>query len=596
MRSKRAGWLNGLRLGILMAAGLSTAAAAGTYELTIGETEVSFSGDNAKAFAVNGEVPGPLLRFKEGEDVTIHVTNTLDVPTSVHWHGLLLPGDMDGVPGFNGFPGIAPGETFTYRFPIRQAGTYWYHAHSAYQEQEGVYGPLVIDPKGADPVKADREHVIFLSDWTDERGAQVHANLKAMPDYYNYAQNTLLGFFREASEEGFSETLAERAAWGEMRMMPSDIADVSGYTFLMNGQPERTPWAGTFKPHERVRLRLINGSAMTYFDFRIPGHKLQVVQADGQNVEPVSVDELRIAVAETYDVIVTPHSAAPLQLIAEAMDRSGFALGTLSTDGAPANLPRPEQRPRGELAMSDMGMNHAGMDHGSMDQGDMDHGSMDHSQMPHDAMPQEEMSHTMDHGSMNHGEMDHEAMGHEAMGHGKMDHGAMPMKNDGAPPSALSRDHELVPSVGAPEGARVLSYADLRALEDNDDLRAPMREIEVRLGGTMERYLWTINGKKFSEAEPIKLNYGERARLTFINESMMNHPMHLHGMFVELENGQPREKQPRKHIVNVGPGRSYSVEITADEPGEWAFHCHLLYHMASGMMRKVVVAELPEGA
>mgnify|MGYP003700503585 CR=1 FL=1 len=454
MRIKYAGWLKGLGLGITMAAGLSTAAAAGTYKLTIGETEVSFSGNKAQAFAVNGEVPGPLLRFEEGEEVTIHVTNTLDVPTSVHWHGLLLPGDMDGVPGFNGFPGIAPGETFTYRFPIRQAGTYWYHAHSAYQEQEGVYGPLVIDPKGADPVKADREHVIFLSDWTDERGAQVHANLKAMPDYYNYAQNTLFDFFREASEEGFSETLAERAAWGEMRMMPSDIADVSGYTFLMNGQPERTPWAGTFKPHERVRLRLINGSAMTYFDFRIPGHKLQVVQADGQNVEPVSVDELRIAVAETYDVIVTPHSAAPLQLVAEAMDRSGFALGTLSTDGAPANLPRPQQRPRGELAMSDMGMHHAGMDQGDMDHGSMDHSKMDHSQMSHDALPQEDMSHTMDHGSMNHGEMDHEAMGHETMDHGKMGHGAMPMKNDSVPPSALSRDHELVPGVGAPEGAR----------------------------------------------------------------------------------------------------------------------------------------------
>ena len=544
----------------LAAAFFAEPALATEYNLTIGETKVNFTGDERTAIAVNGEVPAPLLRFQEGEEAVIHVTNTLDVPTSVHWHGLLLPGEMDGVPGFNGFPGIAPGETFTYRFTVRQSGTYWYHAHSEYQEQEGLYGAMILDPKAGDPAAYDREHVIFLSDWTDEKGAEVHANLKSMPDYYNYAQRTVFDFFDHVQEEGFGAALQDRLDWGEMRMMPTDIADVSGYTFLMNGKTDEERWTGTFKPGERVRLRLINGSAMSYFDFRIPSMKLGVVQADGQNIHPVMVDELRIATAETYDIIITPEDDTPLQIIAEAMDRTGFALGELTADGKPARLPRPAQRERALLTMADMGVRH------EMQGGHQGHGAS--APAPHD-------------GHADHGAHKNHAMPEKHEGHGN--HGAMPA------PEKESFNHRLSPPVGAPEGARVLSYADLKALEHNDDLRAPQREIEVRLGGNMERYLWTINGKKFEDAKPIELHYGERVKLTFINESMMNHPMHLHGLFVELENGQPREMQPRKHIVNVGPGRRYSVEITADEPGEWAFHCHLSYHMATGMFRKVIV-------
>lgn len=523
------------------------------YTLSIGEIGVNFTGTPSRGLAVNGQVPGPPLRFIEGEDVVIHVTNRLDVMSSIHWHGLLLPPEMDGVPGIS-FDGIPPGETFTYRFPLRQAGTYWYHSHSAYQEQQGVYGPLIIEPRRADPAPFDREHTIVLSDWLDTDPADVHANLKSMSDYYNYAQRTVGDFFDFASAEGLSAATNERLAWGNMRMTPTDLSDVSGYTFLLNGQTNDRPWFGDMKPGERVRLRFINAGAMSYFDVRIPGLKMTVVEADGQAVRPVSVDEFRIAVAETYDVIVEPKEDDAYQIIAEAMDRSGFAIGQLSgTQGALVILP--PQRKRHLLTMDDMGGEHAGMDRAQ-----------------HRADTNENTS-----------DMDHSTMDHAAMGH------AMPM-GMGIPP--VTRDNEHVPPMDAPEGTRVLTYQDLVALTPNDDLREPDRELTMTLGGNMERYIWTLNGDKFSEATPIYLDYGQRVRITYVNDTMMNHPMHLHGMFVELENGQPPANRPRKHIVNVGPGRRYAVTFTADEAGEWAFHCHLLYHMASGMMSKVVVSRV----
>jgi len=527
-------------------------ALAGEYALSIGEIDVNFTGTPAQALAVNGQVPGPPLRFTDGEDVVIHVTNTLEVMSSIHWHGLLVPPDMDGVPGIS-FGGIPPGETFTYRFPIRQTGTYWYHSHSAYQEQQGVYGPLVIEPAGADPAPFDRAHIIVLSDWLDEEPSEVHANLKSMSDYYNYAQRTAGDFFNLASDEGLEAAVDERLAWGNMRMTPTDLSDVSGYTFLMNGQNNADPWAGQFKAGERVRLRFINAAAMSYFDVRIPGLKMTVIEADGQAVVPVPVDEFRIAVAETYDVIVEPEAETSYAIIAEALDRSGFALGSLSANTGTAIAP-PSPRSRGLLSMSDMGGEHVGMDHSQSNAGA-------------DETPSA---------------MDHTAMDHAAMGH------TMPPM---AAPS-VTRDNEHVPPVDAPAGARVLSYQDLEALEPNDDLRDPDQELTITLGGNMERYIWTLNGDKFSEATPIYLEYGARVRITYVNDTMMNHPMHLHGMFVELENGKPPETRPRKHIVNVGPGRRYSVTFTADEAGEWAFHCHLLYHMASGMMSKVVVSRV----
>ena len=544
---------------------MTGAANAGEYTLSIDETRVNFTGNEADALAINGTIPAPLLRFTDGEDVTIHVTNNLDESSSIHWHGLLLEPEMDGVPGIS-FDGIPPGETFTYRFKVRQTGTYWYHSHSGYQEQEGIYGPMIIDPKGPDPVAYDREFVVLLSDWKDDDPADVHANLKASSDYYNYAQRTVFDFFDDVAEKGLGATVDDRLAWGEMRMMPTDLSDVSGYTFLTNGQTTEAPWTGQFVPGERVRLRFINGAAMSYFDVRIPGLQMEVVQTDGQNVVPVTVDEFRIAVAETYDVIVTPQEAGPYQILAESIDRTGFAAGVLSTQEGIGSVTLPPSRPRSLLTMADMGMDHGAMADEAGTQNPMDHAAMGHD------MPSKST-------------MDHAAMGHDMPSQGTMDHAAM---GHGGP---VSND-VFSPPVGAPEGAKVLTYADLAALEPNTDLREPGREIVVRLGGNMERYIWTLNGEKFADADPIMLRYGERVKLTFINETMMNHPMHLHGMFVELDNGQPTETQPRKHVVNVGPGRTYSVDITADEAGEWAFHCHLMYHMSSGMFRKVVVAKL----
>ena len=532
----------------------SLQAQAGEYNLTIAREDVNITGNSVKKITVNGTIPGPILRFKEGEDVTIHVTNKLDEDTSVHWHGLLLPGEMDGVPGFNGFPGIKPGETFTYRFKIRQDGTYWYHAHSMGQEQDGHYGSIVIAPKGKDPVQADRDYVVLLSDFHDEDSWDIMSNLKMSSEYYQYARRTVGDFFDDAKERGFGKAWENAKMWGEMRMLPTDLSDVTGYTFLTNGKTPEQNWTGIFKPGERVRLRFINASAMSFYDVRIPGLKMQVVSADGQNVEPVPVDEFRFGVAETYDVIVTPKEDKAYTIVAEPIDRTGFALGTLAPrEGMRGEIP--QARERALLTMADMGMNH--------NMGNMDMSGMDHSKMNQD-MP-----------------MDHAAMGH-----------AMPSDesmNKIAEESGWAK-------AGTPPGDKALSYADLRYLGIQKDTREAEREILVRLGGNMERYIWTINGKKYADSGPINLNYGERVRLKFVNDTMMAHPMHLHGMFVQLENGQPAEKLPNKHTVIVPPGQSYSVLLTADEPGEWAFHCHLLYHMMAGMMNKVIVAKLDPSA
>ena len=532
---------------------------AGEYRLTIDRQTVNVTGKPVQSLTINGQVPGPTLRFKEGEDVTIHVTNRLREDTSVHWHGLLLPGQMDGVPGLNGYPGIKPGQTYTYRFKIRQAGTYWYHSHSGTQEQAGLYGALVIDPATPDVVQAARDYVVVLSDFTSEDSDEILRNLKNDAGYYNYGKRTLGDFFDDARRDGFWGALRDRLDWGDMRMDPTDLSDVSGYTFLVNGKSPAQNWSGLFTPGERVRLRFVNASAMSYFDVRIPGLKMIVIQADGQNIQPVPVDEFRIAVAETYDVIVVPQDMA-YTIMAEPIDRSGYARGTLAPrEGMSA--PIPQLRPRTVLNMSDMGMAHGmgdmkGMDHGSGDMKGMDHGGGD--------------MQGMDHGGMS-----------------GMDHGAKPKQPSG-PPRGWA-------DAGTPPGMKALRYADLKSLVPQKDTRPAAREIVVRLGGNMERYIWTLNGRKASEADPIELQYGERVKLTFVNESMMAHPMHLHGMFVQLVNGQPADRLPNKHVVNVAPGSSYSVMLTADEPGEWAFHCHLLYHMNSGMVTKVVVARMSAG-
>jgi CopA family copper-resistance protein len=511
---------------------------AGTYNLSIGEKTINVTGQNRPALAINDAIPGPVLRFKEGEDLIINVKNTLDVDTSIHWHGLILPFQQDGVPGIS-FDGIKPDTTHTYRFPAQQSGTYWYHSHSGLQEQSGVYGSIVIEPKKREPFRFDREHVVVLSDWQDTKPEKVLGNLKKMSDYYNYSQRTVGDFFSDVSKMGFAAAVEDRNMWGDMRMTPTDIADVSGYTFLVNGKNSDQNWTGLFKPGERVRLRFVNASAMTYFDVRIPGSKMTVVQADGNNVLPVSVDEFRIAVAETYDVIVRLKDDKAYTLFAESMDRTGFVRGTLAPrKGMSANVPAPRKRPL--LSMSDMGM-----DHGDMDQGAMK---------------------GMDHGSM-------KGMDHSKMGGPKSDPFYAP--GSGLMPKAAN-------------GGKFLSYAHLKAQKPLYKPRKPTREITIRLTGNMERYFWSINDRKYSEAEPIRLKYGERVRFKFINETMMTHPMHLHGMWTILDNGS-KKWNPIKHVVSVAPGTTVYTETEVDAPGKWAFHCHLIYHMATGMFREVIV-------
>ncbi|ANG61045.1 copper oxidase [Marinobacterium aestuarii] len=533
-------------------------AMAGTYDLVIDEQIVNITGKDKKAMTINGQLPGPTLRFKEGEDVTINVTNRLDVDSSIHWHGILLPYQMDGVPGIS-FDGIKPGETFSYQFPIKQSGTYWYHSHSGFQEQEGVFGSIVIEAEKREPFKVDREYVVMLSDWSDETGDQIFANLKAQSDYYNYSQQTAGDFFDDVKTKGWSAAFKDRLSWGSMRMMPTDIADVSGYTFLMNGKAPETNWTALFEKGERIRLRFINGSAMSYFDVRIPGLEMTVVQSDGNNVQPVTVDEFRIAVAETYDVIVRPREDKAFTIFAESVSRTGYARGTLAPrEGMAAEVP--EQRDSQLLTMSDMSMaSMGGMDHSSM-AGMENMKGMDHSKMA----GMEGMA------------------GMEAMDHSKMMMGASSANSDYAPGSGLAPE--------AANGGKFLVYADLKAQTPFADYREPDREIELRLTGNMERYFWSINGIKYSDAEPVRLKMGERVRIKFVNDTMMMHPMHLHGMWMQLDKGNGRFN-PLKHTVNVAPNTTLTVDVPVDALGQWAFHCHLMYHMAAGMFRKVIVEE-----
>ena len=566
---------------------------AGEYSLTVDRVTIDTGDFRKQGIGYNGASPGPILRFREGEDVTIHVTNNLDEPTSVHWHGLILPYQMDGVPGLS-YPGIAPGETFTYRFPIKQSGTYWFHSHSGFQEPDGAYGAIVIEPQGREPFRYDREYVVQLTDKHPHSGDRIMRNLKSSADYYNRQQQTVGDFWRDSRERGLAATLKDRLMWGDMRMMSSDIEDVQGFTGLINGKGPEQNWTGLFKPGERVRLRLINSSAMTYFDVRLPGLKMTAVQADGNNVQPVTVDELRIGVAETYDVIVQPKEDQAYTLFAESMGRSGFARGTLAPrEGMQGEIPA--LRPAPLLTMADMGMAHAGMDHGDM--AGMDHSGMNHGDMAgmdHSGMNHGDMA-GMDHRGTSHGDM--AGMDHSGMNHGDMagmDHGGMNHGEAAALPADpfYAEGSGLIPQ--AYNDGRFLSYADLRAQKPLYEDREPTREIELRLTGNMERYIWSINGIKESDAEPIRLQYGERVRFKFVNETMMTHPMHLHGMWSILDVGAD-QWNPVKHVISVAPGTTVYMETEVDAPGKWAFHCHLSYHAAAGMFRTVIVEGGPEG-
>jgi CopA family copper-resistance protein len=540
-------------------------------DLAIGSTGVTIDGRAGMAQTVNGSIPGPLLRFREGDTAVIRVRNDLADDTSIHWHGILLPPGMDGVPGVS-FDGIPADTTFRYEYLIRQTGTYWYHSHSGFQEQLGVYGPLILDPAGPDPIESDREFVVMLSDWTFEDPHSVMANLKKQSGYYNYQRRTVAGLF------GADSGISDRLAWGKMRMDATDLADVTGhtYTYLMNGMGPESNWTGLFKPGERVRLRFINASAASFMDVRIPGLRMTVVQADGQNIVPVTVDEFRMGIAETYDVIVEPTADQAYTVFAESMDRSGYARGTLTpAEGMAAEVP--ELRARPVRTMAAMGM--FGMDMGSGDEGggmQMDMGP-DAAPMTGDSMAGHNMA----------GMAGMADQGDGVVMHPPDDHGP---GNTSIPMATKPQMDE--PGIGlGDDGWTVLTYADLRRSDMSMDMRPPMREIELHLTGNMERYMWSFDGKKFSQAkDPIMMKLGERLRIVFINDTMMEHPIHLHGMWMEPENGHGA-MSARKHTVNVKPAERLPVLITPNDLGDWAFHCHILYHMDAGMFRVVRVVE-----
>ncbi|WP_457598715.1 copper resistance system multicopper oxidase [Hydrogenimonas sp.] len=528
------------------------------FFLTIDPTVVNVTGKAVVATAVNGMLPGPTLRWREGEEVTIHVTNNLSVSSSIHWHGIILPAEMDGVPDIS-FPGIAPGETFTYRFRINQSGTFWYHSHSGFQEQTGLHGAIVIDPKESEPFAYDREYVVSLFDWSDEKPESIYRKLKIRSDYYNFHRRTIGDFFEEVKEKGFRAAFQGRKMWNEMRMSDRDLADITGYTytFLMNGRTDRQDWRALFRSGERVRLRFINQSAMTNFDVRIPGLKMRVVAADGNPVKPVEVDEFRIGVAETYDVIVEPQERAYC-LFAQSMDRSGFVAGTLAPD-AVSTAPRPKMDAPQPLTMADMGMGDwkegvvgAGMAHGMKME-----------------RPKRAMQRPNEHPWP-----------------------VTPLPIRWGPETTMrAKDPRYRlddPGVGLRRnGRRVLTYADLKSYRSTADDPMPEREIVLHLTGNMERYMWSINGIRYAESEPLRFHYGERLRVTFINDTMMYHPMHLHGLWSDLETGD-ESHLVRKHTVLVQPGSKISYRVTVDARGAWAYHCHMLFHML-GMFRKVEV-------
>ncbi|MEP1471668.1 MAG: copper resistance system multicopper oxidase [Halieaceae bacterium] len=543
------------------------------FALDIGYRAVNFTGVERLATTVNGGVPGPVLRWREGDRVTLDVRNHLSEDTSIHWHGMILPTDMDGVPGMS-FAGIKPGESFRYEFDVRQCGTYWYHSHSGFQEQTGLYGAIVIEPREAEPFPADREHVLLLSDWTDDDPASVYARLKKLSHYYNFQERTVADTWQEIRERGVSATWRDRKMWNQMRMSDSDLADVTGYTYtyLMNGVTPADGWRGAFERGETVKLRFINGSAMSIFDVRIPGLKMQVIASDGQPVEPVTVDEFRIGTAETYDVLVEPDHDSAYTIFAQTLDRTGFARGTLTPDPSlVAEVPLMDPAPT--LGPTDMGMG----------------GHTGHS--THFAKADADASHSHSH---NHNDIVG-GVGLAAAGGGskaRITHGS----EEFGPHVDMRAENPVSgiddPGVGLRHhqhhyGRRVLNYADLKSLNPTEDPRDPTREIQLHITGNMSRYMWSFNGVKFADAEPIELAFGERVRFHLVNDTMMTHPIHLHGLWSELETGDGAAL-PRKHTVLVQPGKTASYLVSANAVGRWAYHCHMQFHMM-GMMREVKV-------
>jgi CopA family copper-resistance protein len=574
-----------------------------SFNLDIGYLAVNYTGKTRQATAINGSVPAPVLRWKEGARVQLNVHNHMAVDSSIHWHGIILPTGMDGVPGLS-FNGIKPGASFEYAFDVNQSGTYWYHSHSGFQEQTGLYGAIVVEPKQAAPYQYDKDYVVMLSDWSDQAPEDIYADLKKLPHIYNINERTLGDLASDVKSKGLGGALNNRAMWNNMRMSDTDLSDVTGkiYTFLMNGQTPADGWVGQFKKGEKILLRFINGSAMTFFDVRIPGLKMTVVASDGQYVQPVTVDEFRIGVAETYDVIVEPSTEQAYTLFCQAIDRSGYARGTLSPD--PSLVPTiPEMDESPFLTHADMGMSHAAMQMaGDTKKNAMpanaclpEHAAMGHCEMAEEK-PMPENNCSPEHAEMGHCEMrsgetpkviQEFATGRAGYGTAKPVSYANLKRGPQIDMLAQGAQYRLDdPGVGLRNnGRRVLTYADLFNLNKTLDPREPDREIELHLTGNMSRYMWSLDGIKASQADPIQLAYGERVRITLVNDTMMNHPMHLHGVWSELETGDG-DYIPRKHTVIVQPGSKISYLVTADALGKWAYHCHLIYHMP-GMFREV---------
>jgi CopA family copper-resistance protein len=577
------------------------------FHLTIGAQPVNITGKRSTATTINASMPCPILRWQEGDTVSIAVTNRLKEPTSIHWHGIRCPSDMDGVPGLS-FDGIMPGDTFTYRFPVVQCGSYWYHSHSHFQEQTGLIGGLIIDPRHIDPIQSDRDYVILLSDWTDADPASIYSNLKKQSDYYNYSRRTAGTFISDVKAHGLHAAISDRLAWGRMNMSPTDLADVTAatYTYLINGRPPAANWTALFDRGQRIRLRFINGSSMTFFDVRIPGLTMSVVAADGNPVHPVQVDEFRIGIAEVFDVLVEPPDNRPYTIFAQPLSRDGYARATLAPfAGMAADIPPLDPRPM--RTMADMGMN---MEHMNMDmsgQGMRGKAMSGMQGMRHDSG---QLPATQDHDmlAINTSTIITPATyGTEPLPQPSPGTPRSVTASQSAPaPTIVSRRISTGPAnttvVASPReqlndpgdglagnGRRVLTYADLRALYPGVDGRAPTRQIELHLTGNMERYIWGFDGYRFSQAEPLRLKLGERVRLVLINDTMMEHPIHLHGLWGEIENGHG-PLQPYKHTITIKPAERLSYLVSADTPGHWAYHCHLLYHMEAGMFRTVIVA------
>lgn len=571
-----------------------------TFDLVIDEMPVNFTGQTRTAKTINGSIPGPTLRWREGEVVTLRVTNRLNEPTSLHWHGIILPFEMDGVPGLS-YAGIAPGKTFVYRFRVNQSGTYWYHSHSGFQEQNAVYGAIVIDPAKPDRVVYDRDYVVMLSDWSDSSPDFIFNRLKTGDGYYNYVKPNLIDLYHQAQKEGVGTALEDRLMWDRMRMSPRDLLDVTGstYTYLMNGSTPAGDWTAGFKPGEKIRLRFINGSSMSYFDVRIPGLKMTVVAADGQDVHPVTIDEFRFGVAETLDVIVEPSADQAYCLFAQSMDRSGYSRGTL-TPHPDLRAPLPPMDPVPTLTMADMGMNMGGMDREGMDMSGT---------KPQPAMAGMDMSDTKPQSAM--AGMDMNTAPMPGMDHPNRNPLNLPglhnrqlkdgmLTIDWTPPTERGVGVDMKaqqvslrlddPGAGLRNnGRKVLTYSDLRSIDGPISDREPTRGIELHLTGNMYRYIWGFNGVSYANATPIELNYGETVRVLLINDTMMNHPIHLHGMWSELEDAQGNYLA-RKHTLSVAPGHAVTYRVTANAIGRWAYHCHLLYHMTGGMFREVRVS------